>query len=261
MTDYKITVESERASLVLSPTSLCRLIDGGLAGFDIPKSSVAVRPGAFYDGGWVGERRVLPRRLALTFEITDLQRADEARDTAIRLADPHSVCKLTVTVRGRTRTISAVPYPASEYRQKNFTCLPVVTLCFIAPDPYFEETEPVAASTIGPVDVTLENSGDTDCGLTVVLAAEGGDVYAPFITDGKHTVGLSATLTDGQRAVIDTARGKKSVTVDGKPSAAFTLNSEFFSLPVGKSRVNCGAERGIRYLTAEILFREKFLGI
>lgn len=270
MVNYKIKIESARATLVLSPDSVCRLLDGGLEGFDCPECSVTVRPSAFFDGGHMGERRILPRRLALTFEITDLSQVKEVRDTVIRLTDPHTSCLLTVTAWGRTRRIVAVPSSDSVYRQQNFGSYPVVKLCFIAADPFFESEEATKAVLAAPggasegddgTEFSVINGGDVECGFTVKLKAEGGIASVPFISLGEKTLSLSLSLLDGKTAVINTERGRKSVTYDGDPVTVFRRDSEFFALPTGNSVICVGAESGGGYLSAEIEFREKFLSI
>lgn len=283
--EYKISLESERAMLTLSPTSLCRILDGGVEGFDCPELAVDVRPSGFYDGGYAGERRIKPRRLAVMFEVTDLSRESEVRDAILRLTNPRVDCTITVTVRGRTRRIKAIPCGSPEYVRKNFTYPPSVRLCFIAEDPFFESVNPTkvilpksapaltfpASGMIGAGTVTgisrslngeyVMNGGDVECGFTAVLYASGGRVLRPGLALGNRILRLNSDLEFGGRAIFDTRKGMKSARADDGNNAAYDRNSEFFSLSPGENALKLIAVSGVEYLSAEIEFNEKFLGI
>ncbi len=92
--------------------------------------------------------------------------------------------------------------------------------------------------------LTVDNPGDTDCGFTAELTAEGGSITSVTLTSpaGEHLT-VTCPLADGESVRIDTRRRQKSVTVEGESAlASLSWDSTFFTLAPGESRLHWACE-------------------
>ena len=92
---YIIRLTSGKHTLEIAPDAPCRLLAGGLIGFDCTGLDVSVRPYASRNGGYPERRRFAERELGLIFEID----ADEEETEAIR--------RRIVTMRRRMASVSS----------------------------------------------------------------------------------------------------------------------------------------------------------
>ena len=112
--DYKIRITADAGTLTLSPRSVCRVLDGGLRGFDAPEGEVSLKNAAAESGGYPVTRRIRSRDLSVTFEVADGAAVSRYRDLVMRLADPCADAEIETEMWGRTRRISVIPDGAPE---------------------------------------------------------------------------------------------------------------------------------------------------
>ena len=281
---YKIIIRGPRDSLEISPDSPCRLVEGGLSGFDCAGFDVKLRSYAADAGGYAEKRRFAERELSLTFAV-DRETSDSVRRQLISMLDPADDLTLDVTLYGERRVIPVIPYDQPEFSRPTFSHPLEVTLTFVAPTVFFREAEPRtvvfrdgagmltfplnlmrgAGTVAGMFRVrgaaTVTNPGDGPCGVTVRVRASGGSVECPKISVGTQWIRCPFTLEAGEELVIDTNPRHKTIEVDGVRSFQFDRDSTFFSLPRGDAAVSVSADEGEEFMEAEIEFTPIYFGM
>lgn len=285
MKDYEIKLSCARGSLTVSPRSACKLIAGGLSGFDSSGFDVSVSPYAALQGGEVTRRRFATRELSITFEIDAVDgEADSIRRGIVSMMDPREDMEMCVTLDGVTRRITVIPYGKADFSRATLYECVLVTLRFISPTVFFtdgagkrirfHEVAPLytfpmnfisgAGTVTGYYRVSdgadITNRGDGECGIVAKIRASGGSVENPGIRLGEKFVRVNSTLSDGDEVEIDTRPKLKRVCINGNRVFTFDRDSEFFSLPQGENRLSITADSGGEFIDAEILFHEVYFG-
>ncbi len=283
---YKICLTSGVHTLEIAPDAPCRLIAGGLCGFDCTTLDVKVRSYAARSGGYPERRRFAERDLCVMFEIdADEEETEEIRRKIVTMMNPAVTCELTVDIYGAQRTIPVIPCGEAVFVRDTMYDRPEVSLEFVAPDVFFRAAEPVeipfrdpvalltapftfyegAGMTTGIFRTTgtahLTNEGDADCGIVVEIIADGGAVVAPGISSGDAFVKCPVTLADGDTLVIDTRERLKNIYLNGERYFSFDRQSRFFSLPAGKNTVSVTCDAGEEYIRAKISYVPLYFGI
>ena len=281
--DYKIRITSDGGVLTLSPRSLCRVLDGGLRGFDAPEGDVSLKNAAAESGGYPVTRRIRSRDLSVTFEVTDGASVSHIRDLVMRLADPRTDAEIETEMWGRTRKISVIPDGAPEITYSGRGEPMRVRMDFTAPNPYFTGTAPVIASrasgtallsfpltmlsgagavtgmTAGGQALRINNPGDAECGFRLKLQAAGGPVAKPMISCRGLNVRPFGTLSEGEELTVVTEPGEKGIFKDGA-TVGFYSDSTFFGLLPGDNLISVSATSGAQNAVFEAEFTPLYLG-
>lgn len=256
----RITAGDEK--LTLAPYTVCRLLDGGLEGFESPPEMKRnVMPSAFGDGGILTGSEFAPRELALTFEVTDRELYPEVKDKILRLVSCKDGVLVSADFFGRRRFIKAYSVGKSEFTRENSCSFPKVKLGFICPEPFFTENKTeklslpttkglltfplnfmegagtVASFSDGGFTHRIYNPGDVPCGFAVSVRAEGGEVTDPALLLNGKRLQLIETLKLGDVAVFDTRQGSRGISKNGVIRYNFLRQSEFFALEPGENRI------------------------
>ena len=271
-------------SLRIAPDAACRLVEGGLSGFDCTGFDVKLRAYADRAGGAVERRRFAERELSLTFSV-DAGEAEAVRRQIVSLLDPTAEMTLAGHLGGERRLIDVIPCDEPEFSRPTFRHPMEVTLTFVAPGVFFRaaETSSVvfrdhvplltfpmnlwagAGTAAGIMRVSnaarVENPGDAPCGFRITMRAEGGSVTNPCVSSGSLYVKVPVTLASGDTLTVDTAPGHKTVEINGERQFLFERDSVFFSLPSGESTVAVGCTAGIEYLGAQLSFVPLYFGM
>lgn len=235
------------------------------------------------DGGFAAGARFGAR--IITLELEPCGDAECARASLIAVLTPKNTGELLVTRGDAVRRIAFVLSSAVFVQPTIFTP-PRIRLTLLCPDPFFSDpgdttvtfrkTAPLftfplnllsgcgISSGIWRVSDTavIVNSGDADIGIVCTIKAAGGSVENPAVTlDGGGYVKLLTLLSDGDKAVICTRRGVKSVEVNGKSRFIFDRRSVFFQLPPGKNTVTISADAGLSYANASFSYSLRYNGI
>lgn len=283
---YKIRFTSGTHTLELAPDAPCRLVAGGLIGFDCTGLDVKIRSYAARDGGYPERRRFAERELGLIFEIdAGEDETEDLRRRIVTMMNPARTCELDVEIYGVRRTIRVIPCGEASFLRDTMYDRPEVSLELIAPDVFFQAAEPVeivfrdpvplltgpfsffagAGMTTGIFRTTsaayLTNEGDADCGIVVEITADGGSIVAPGISCGEEFVKCPVTLEDGDILVIDTRDRRKNIYLNGERYFSFDRHSTFFSLPAGENTVNVICDAGEEYISAKLSYVPLYFGI
>ncbi len=288
--DYLIRITSGdgRHVLELAPDAPCRLLAGGLTGFDCTGLDVSVRPYASRHGGYPEKRRFMERELGLYFEIDAAPDETEAiRRRIVSMMDPTKTCEIDAEIYGTHRKISAIPCGEALFVRETMYDRPEVSLEFVAPDVFFRAAEPVEVVFRDPVmlltapfsfykgagmttgifrtasTASLTNEGDADCGIVAEITADGGSIVNPGIACGEDGafVRCPLTLADGDTLVIDTRDRQKSIYKNGVRWTAFDRHSRFFRLPPGTNTVSVLCDEGEEYIRAKVSYVPLYFGI
>ncbi len=286
MSEYLIKLSSGGRSLEISPESVCRLLEGGLIGFDAAGFDVKVSSYAMLTGGSVNRRRFAERELGLLFEIAEKgERADAIRREIVSMLDPRLDTELEVTLFGVSRKISVIPCGEARFVRPTVDDCIEVELRFIAPEVFFSDTRSTvikfrdaaplltfpmnfmagagtAAGLYRTADSTLaRNRGDGECGIVARIRASGGEVVNPTVRCGEKFVKCNTVLADGDLLVIDTRARMKNIYLNGERFFLFDRDSEFFSLPAGDSDFSVTADSGGEFIVAEVEFTPVYYGV
>ena len=284
MDRYRIRLDSSRDSLTLSPYSVCRVLDGGLVGFDYPKTETKVGKLAFSDGVSVLRCGFSHREIELTFEVTDKLSFKDVRDKVIRLMSSEEDVKITTYLYGRRRFITATPAYPPEFDVNNFHVYPKVRLKLICADPFFTEgserhlrlpsakgmfTFPlnlmdgaggVMSFADGGFRHRVNNPGDVKCGFRVTVRAAYGSVTQPMIMLNGQRLQLLETMSIGDELVFDTRTGEKKITLNGAVKYSFSKSDRFFSLEPGENLLTVQSVGDSANLVSEVVFTPLYLG-
>lgn len=283
---YKIRLTSGVHTLELSPDAPCRLVAGGLIGFDCTGLDVKIRSYAARHGGYPERRRFAERELGLVFEIdADETETEDIRRRIVTMMNPAQTCEIDAEIYGTRRKIDVIPCGEAVFLRDTMYDRPEVSLEFVAPDVFFRAAEPVevvfrdpvplltnplsffagAGMTTGIFRTTstayLTNEGDADCGIVVEITADGGSILAPGISCGEEFVKCPVTLADGDTLVIDTRDRLKNIYLNGERYFSFDRHSTFFSLPAGDNTVTVICDEGEEYIRAKIAYVPLYFGI
>lgn len=284
MNSYRIRLDGAGDSLTLSPYSLCRILDGGLVGFDYPKTEVRSEDTASRGGSVITRRIFSSRELELTFEVTDKSAFADVRDRISRIMSPKGDVEITTYLYGRRRFIKATPAMPPEFNVKNFHEKPTVRLKLVCTEPFFTEGSarrlslPTAKGMFTfPLNLMdgaggvmsfsdsgfrhrVYNSGDVACGFRVTVKAAYGKVTQPMIMLNGQRLQLLETMSIGDELVFDTRVGEKKITLNGTLKYSFSKNSRFFSLEPGENMITVQSTGDSANLIAEIAFTPLYLG-
>ncbi|MBR6808067.1 MAG: phage tail family protein [Clostridia bacterium] len=281
-----IRIRADEGKLTLAPYTVCRILEGGLKGFESPPElKCEVVPSAFGDGGVVVKYDCVPRELSIHFEVTDRGEYRSVRDQILKIMSSRREVNITADLFGRRRSIGAYPAGKAEFIRENVNSFPEVRLHFVCPEPYFTENKTEALtlpSSEGlftfPLNVMEEagfvpsfasvgtvhkiyNPGDVPCGFSVKVSAVGGNVTDPALLLNGKRLQLMETLKIGDVAVFDTRRGKCGVSVNGVVRYNFSRESNFFSLEPGENRLTVMSVGDTKNLLAEICFTPYYAGV
>ena len=266
--DYRITISSEAGCIFLSPSSDCRILSGGLEGFDFPDIDVTASASGFDDGGFIGLQRISPRELSVRFELSDREKLIEVKNLIAKVMNPHNTCTIYTKLNGRKRKIDVVPVSVEEFKMGTFFDIPEIKLSFLAVDPFFADISMVrvdfplkkqlfsfplnimkGAGTVcsikqGKLGGVLRNDGDVPCGFRAIISAEHGAVSSPEISLGSHHLKVNFNVLEGSQVIVDTRRGMKNIYIDNVQKFVFSRESEFFSLQPGDNSIMISSDEG-----------------
>lgn len=283
MQDYKIKFVSGNTELVFSPRSVCRILSGGLEGFDSPEFDVSVQNSGFFDGGFAYQRRICPRDMSIRFEVADRGLSGAVRDKVVKMMNPHNECMIISDFSGRIRKTDVIPCGMPVFEHDSLSDFLCIKLSFIAPYPVFYDFQSTKMSNSDAVPLfsfplnlmkdagtvcgmtgardtfNIFNKGDIPCGFEAVLTSLQGYVQNPVISMGDKFIKVDGTIAEGDVLTIDTRYSSKKILYNGLSSCWYGVESTFFSLEPGENNVVVSAESGAENLHAAFEFSPLYL--
>lgn len=113
--------------------------------------------------------------------------------------------------------------------------------------------------------VDCNNVGDVETPVTIYFSGPAVNPKVTNETTGEY-IKVNKTLLDGERLIISTKFGNKSVIFDNGSTQtnAFNLidlNSTFFQLRTGLNTLNYTADTGIETASVRVVWKNKYIGV
>ena len=112
--------------------------------------------------------------------------------------------------------------------------------------------------------VEVENKGDVDCPMTIVLRANG-EVVNPYIQDVEtyEKLCINGILDNGDTMIITTGYNNKNILLNGKKAKQYFnfLNSTWLQLKPGMNLIKYDAESGLNNLECSVFYTPLYLGV
>lgn len=171
---------------------------------------------------------------------------------------------LTYTNDHTTKSISILPTLLPTPVEKYGT-LQLLNLELTAHDPFwYDETETISTMVDYQGGITLNNVGDYETPMRVEFS---GITVNPQILNATtgELIKVNKSLTTGEKLIIDTSYGNKTVThitnSSVKTSAynLITNDSKFFSLQLGNNQIKYSADMGTPVI--KIYWKNRFVGV
>lgn len=238
------------------------------------------------DGDKINNIRTQPRGIVLDLRIKDCVSVEEAKRYILRTIKPKQVGKLILNQGGRELNISGVVEAISMPRFDQEITMQVTMYCS---NPYWQDVEnvlleisrilnmhyfpidvgglafPVEGVVMGEYDLNMTrsytNDGDAECGMIITIVALA-NVTNPAIykPDGSF-IGVIDNMVLGDEIIINTNRGEKGITKNGKNILSKIMpGSTFIQLDTGDNELTInsdGETEGNVYFT--LSFKRRFV--
>ena len=238
------------------------------------------------DGDKINNIQTQPRGIVLDLRIKDCVSVEEAKRYILRTIKPKQKGMLVLNQAGRELSISGVVEAISMPRFEQEITMQVTLYCS---NPYWQDVEnvlleisrildmhyfpldvgglafPVDGVVMGEYDLnmtrTYTNDGDAECGMIITIVALA-NVTNPAIykPDGSF-IGVNDNMVLGDEIIINTNRGEKGITKNGKNILSKIMpGSTFIQLETGDNELTInsdGETEGNVYFT--LSFKRRFV--
>lgn len=141
----------------------------------------------------------------------------------------------------------------------------VVEISRIIPAHHFEICFPLGAPIpLGVIDRTMTktyyNDGDVNTGMTITIIATGSATNPTIYNSRGEFIGLNDSLVVGDKVVITTSKGQKTITKNGVAVLnKIKAGSTFLQMETGENVFTIDADTGDEYVYFNITFKRKFI--
>ena len=263
-----------------------------IAGIDQPSAQINFTNIATLDGAIFNSAKLDTRNIVLYIRINGNVEAN--RHILYQMFKTKESCifyykndTVDVMIQGYVESVECPIFTDSEIMQISILC----------PNPYFKsvddtvieiikrdalfsfpfsinEGEPIALSNYN-VDqtATLINNSTNDLGMIIQIDVdkdmeEDEIVISPQITnvDTSEFFKLITTLISGDRVVINTNKGSKSVRrirngISTNIFSSIGSGSAFLTIPIGESKFTYSAQDGSQYMNVKFIYTEEYRGV
>ena len=107
---------------------------------------------------------------------------------------------------------------------------------------------------------TYNNDGDVDTGMIITIIATGTVTNPKIYNQNGEFIGVDDTLTVGDKVVINTYKGKKTITKNGVSIFnKITSGSVFLRMETGTNVFSINADAGAQYMYFYVSFKRRFV--
>ena len=126
---------------------------------------------------------------------------------------------------------------------------------------YFPVSEPIPLGVIDrQMQQTYNNDGDVDTGLIITIIATGTVTNPKIYNQNGEFIGVDDTLTVGDKVIINTYKGKKTITKNGVSIFnKITSGSVFLRMETGTNVFSINADAGAQYMYFYVSFKRRFV--
>ena len=147
-----------------------------------------------------------------------------------------------------------------------FTIRQAIQISIICPDPYFRDKDETVVNYSSQA-ATLVNGSDDSVGFVTEFTASGAVEGVTLVnsTNGQSFV-VSVTLASGDKLILNTKRGEKSVKKvhDGTETSVINLmdvGSDWVQLEVGSNSLSFTCTSGAANLSAKSVLQQIYEGV
>jgi len=281
--ELEITLQMGNRKIEIGAASVYRLLSA--SGLEASDYSLVLSENALLDGAYVDSKKVLPRPIDISFDVSDRANTEAYRQLLISFFDPKAEGILTVRRNNVSRRIG-FELAAVKMKQPHLYDILNVSLSITCPDPYFRDGSDQVRAMMDYIPlltfpfnsyhltgitaglqrkistVTINNTGDADIGIQVDFLADGGTVTNPqvMLGDGSYVRVLDVLDID-DTLKITTEPGNKRIEKNGESLFRFDRRSVFFMLPRGESTVTISADVGANNMSTSLTYSLKYLGV
>ena len=126
---------------------------------------------------------------------------------------------------------------------------------------YFPVDNPIPLGVIDrQMQQTYNNDGDVDTGMIITIIATGTVTNPKIYNQNGEFIGVDDTLTVGDKVVINTYKGKKTITKNGVSIFnKITSGSVFLRMETGTNVFSINADAGAQYMYFYVSFKRRFV--
>ena len=203
-------------------------------------SNVSTSTTPYMDGDTVNNVRSVPRGIVLDLRIKQGVVVEEAKRFILQTIKPKQSGKLQLTQIDRMTEIAGV---VENVTMPRFTDTAIMQVTLYCSEPYwsdvsFMEVElarvldlhcfpidtnglafPLEGVPFGEFEInntrTYTNDGDADCGMIITIVANAEAINPTLYKSDGSYIGINDTLVTGDKVIINTNRGNKTITKNG----------------------------------------------
>ena len=232
-----------------------------VAGLTPPTAAINTSPLATKDGSVFNSSRLNNRNVVLP--ICPLGNVENARLELYRFFKAKQAVTLAFRTASRNVTIDGW---VENVPGELFSQLQKIQVSIVCPDPYFKDVNETAVDFVSGA-ATIDNASDEAVGFITEFTASGA-VEGVTLTNGTNgqSFSVSVTMESGDKLILNTKRGEKSVTLVHNGTAASVINlmdvnSKWIALEVGSKALTFTCTSGAANLTARSTLQPIYEGV
>ena len=232
-----------------------------VAGITPPKANINTSELASMDGSAFNSSKLQNRNIVLTIQPTG--NIESGRLLLYQYFKPKQPISLEITTANRNVVIAGYV----ENMEIDLNANPQkVQVSIICPDPWFKaKTAQVITLDTNPKTITSESDDEVGAIFTATMS---GAVSNPVFTDSTtgQSFGLSYDFVSGDKLILNTRRGEKSVSVLRSGVTTNLLNyitasSKWIALATGSNSIGYSATSGVANMAVAITLQSIFEGV
>ena len=249
-------------------------------GFEASDYRISYKQNAQFDSASISSRKVEPREITLECECSDV-----LKDKVLHFFNPKMTGKLIVNLNNNQRWIN---YEVKSFKIKQESLYEPIRFIVVlfCPRPFFMDMSDFGKDIAASVNLfafpfvwkvnrpyvpayrqfstnfMIVNGGDVYSGMKVEFFAKD-TVVNPKLTmhDGKF-IRVMVTMKKGDRLVINTNPGSKSIFMNGvNITNKMDRMSNFIGLDVGENVLTYGSDQGYLHMVVRLFYTPLYLGV
>lgn len=254
-------------------------------GLTVANANITTTTTPQIDGDETQNVRANPRPLTLDFQIKsglDVERAKRAILDVIKIKKRATLTYIqgtgtenrTIEISGIVQNVSMPRFTNAVIMQVSIYCNDsfwqdvndvVVEITRVLNNHHFAITFPTDSPVVlGIIDrqptQTYINDGDADTGLIITIIAKGTVTNPKIYNQNGDFIGVDDTLSGGDTVIINTNKGKKTITKNGVSIFNKIMSgSVFLNMETGTNVFSIAADSGAEFMYFYVTFKRRFV--
>ena len=256
-----LTIKAIRGGQTLNLSNNVNYALISAAGVTPPKAEVNTSPLATKDGSLFNSSRLQNRNIVLT--VCPVGNVEQARLGLYSFFKAKQAVQLELKTASRDVVIDGW---VESVNGDLFSPRQAIQISIICPDPYFRDKDETVVNYSSQA-ATLVNGSDDAVGFVTEFTASGAVEGVTLVnsTNGQ-SFAVSVTLASGDKLILNTKRGEKSVKKvhNGTETSVINLmdvNSDWVQLEVGSNSLSFSCTSGAANLSAKSVLQQIYEGV